>query len=220
MPVAHITEALEELLSGKVSVDNQPDRGTRQKAISILRQIWCVEDDECHLLRTRGLRLLSQSPKGKRIVYHWGMIIAAYPFVAVVAEQVGRLLQLQATVGAAQVQRRLRERYGERETVARAARRILRSFIDWGALDETDSKGLYRAGRQVRIDDSQSAAWLIEAFVHSHQNGRCTLSEALSTRVLFPFEMPPLSCESLLQHAPGLDAVHRGIESDVVALRV
>ena len=36
------------------------------------------------------------------------------------------------TAGAAQVQRRLRERFGERETVARAARRILRAYIDWG----------------------------------------------------------------------------------------
>ena len=72
------------------------------------------------------------------------MCIAVYPFFGTVADAVGRLLRLQGTAGAAQVQRRLRERFGERETVTHAARRILRAYIDWGILEETDQKGLYR----------------------------------------------------------------------------
>lgn len=46
-------------------------------------------------------------------------------------------------VAAAHVQRRVHEQYGERETVSRAARRVLRSFLDWGVLQETESKGIY-----------------------------------------------------------------------------
>ena len=75
------------------------------------------------------------------MLVHWCMCMAVYPFFGTVADAVGRLLRLQGTAGAAQVQRRLRERFGERETVARAARRILRAYIDWGVLSETDEKG-------------------------------------------------------------------------------
>ena len=69
------------------------------------------------------------------------MALAAYPFWGAVAAQTGRLLRLQGTVAAAQVQRRIKEGYGERDTVSRAARRVLRSFIDWRVLTDTATKG-------------------------------------------------------------------------------
>lgn len=55
--------------------------------------------------------------------------MSVYPFWGAVAAHTGRLLRLQGTAAAAHVQRRVREQYGERETAARAARRVLRSFI-------------------------------------------------------------------------------------------
>ena len=51
------------------------------------------------------------------------------------------------------MQRRLRERFGEPETVARAARRILRAYIDWEVLVETEENGLYRGAAKCTIDD-------------------------------------------------------------------
>ena len=60
------------------------------------------------------------------MLVHWCMCTVVYPFFGTVADAVVRLLRLQGSAGAAQVQRRLRERLGERETVARAARRIWR----------------------------------------------------------------------------------------------
>ena len=79
--------------------------------------------------------------------------MAVYPFWSGVATQVGRLLRLQGSAAAAHVQRRVREQYGERETVSRAARRVLRSYLDWGVLQETGKKGIYSAGsfRPLRI---------------------------------------------------------------------
>ena len=73
--------------------------------------------------------------------------MAVYPFWSSVATQVGRLLRLQGSAAAAQVQRRIREQYGERETVARRARYVLRSYLDWGVLQETGAPGVYRAAR-------------------------------------------------------------------------
>ena len=69
------------------------------------------------------------------------------------AEATGRLLHLQGTAAAAQVQRRAREQLGERETVSRAARRILQAFVDWGVLLETNEKRIYRGASKRVIDD-------------------------------------------------------------------
>ena len=83
------------------------------------------------------------------MLVHWCMCMAVYPFFGTVAEATGRLLHLQGTAAAAQVQRRVREQLGERETVSRAARRILRALVDWGVLVETVNKGIYRGTFQA-----------------------------------------------------------------------
>ena len=80
------------------------------------------------------------------------MCMAVYPFFGTVDDAAGRLLHQQGTAGAAQVQHRLRERFGERETVARATRRSLRAYIDWGVVQETQENGLYRGAERLPID--------------------------------------------------------------------
>ena len=66
----------------------------------------------------------------------------------------------------------------ERETVSRAARRALRSYVDWGVLSEMGTKGVYSQGLSVSIDDDpQIAAWLIEASLHKRSNGCVPLNE-------------------------------------------
>ena len=140
-----IVAALGERLKEKLSVGSRPARGNnRDKAITILTRVWVTVPGELQPLRDEGLDHLRCRGPGDRMLVHWCMCMAAYPFFGTVADAVGRLLRLQGTAGAAQVQRRLRERFGERETVARAARRILRAYIDWGVLLETGEKGIYR----------------------------------------------------------------------------
>jgi len=85
------------------------------------------------------------------------MVTAVYPFWSGVAVQVGRLLRHQGPAAAAHIQRRVREQYGEREPVSRAARRVLRSYLDWGVLQETDTKGIYTSGKPQSVSISTQA---------------------------------------------------------------
>jgi hypothetical protein len=50
----------------------------------------------------------------------------------------------------------MRELLGERETVSRATRRVLRSLHDWGVLVETKAKGTYGKAEPIRIDDPKA----------------------------------------------------------------
>ncbi|MDP3959924.1 MAG: hypothetical protein Q8Q26_07675, partial [Pseudorhodobacter sp.] len=87
-------------LSGKTE-----KRGSLGKTITILMKIWLTTPREFAALRVAGLELLKRMPKQDRMAVHWGMVMAVYPFWASVASQVGRLLKLQGSVVASQVQR-------------------------------------------------------------------------------------------------------------------
>ncbi len=127
------------------------------------------------------------------------------------AEATGRLLHLQGTAAAVQVQRRVREQLGERETVSRAARRILRAFVDWGALLETDDKGIYRGASKRAVDDMPLGIWVIKAILVSRSEKPQSPSGLLRAPHLFPFDIasPPIreleGCEAFEVTRHGLD---------------
>lgn len=217
-PRSEIEATLQELLKERLSKGRTAEsRGNREKAITILLKIWAAPPAHVKELRDEGLELLRVIPKEQHLPVHWGMTTAVYPFFAVVAEIVGRLLRLQDVVSQAQVQQRLREQLGERETVARAARRILRCFIDWGILQETSRKGVYRAAPAQRIESEKLAAWLIEAVLIAGGFTTRPLAQLVSAPVLFPFALCVLTPEAI--EANGRLCLYRqGLDKDVVML--
>ena len=110
------------------------------------------------------------------------MITSVYPFWSSIATQVGRLLKLQGSAVATQIQRRAREQYGERETVSRRARYILRSYVDWNVIRETETKGVYFAGSPIVINDTKMVAWLIEASLAAREKPSAPLKELVIPR--------------------------------------
>ncbi|MBP8646714.1 MAG: hypothetical protein KBH99_11430 [Syntrophobacteraceae bacterium] len=221
---AAVNDALQEMLKDKVSVGGNAKGCNRNKVISILRKVWVSPPDELIPLRDEGLYFLavqssSLIPHHLSIAIHWGMVTAAYPFWSGVATQAGRLLRLQGSAAAAHVQRRVREQYGERETVSRAARRVLRSYLDWGVLQETGAKGIYSAGTTLAVEDSLLIAWLIEASLHARANGSAPLRDLLDNPSFFPFRIKPIHAESLGAASPRLDVIRHGLDDDLVMLK-
>jgi len=216
---AAVTDALQELLKDKVSVGGQAERGNREKIVTILIKVWLRPPAKIESLRVGGLELLKRVLQSHHLAVHWGMVMAAYPFWSSVATQVGRLLRLQGSAAAAHVQRRVREQYGERETVSRAARRVLRSFLDWGVLKETSDKGVYCPDRSLSIDDRPLIAWLVEASLHARTDGSAPRKDLIENPSLFPFRLKPIHSENLLAASPNLDMLHQGLDDGIVMLR-
>ena len=213
-----IQAALHDLLQDKLSKDSDARWGNRGKAVTILLNTWVSVPSAIKGLRDNGLELWRTLPLQDHLPLHWGMSMAAYPFFGAVAETTGRLLQLQGTVAAAQVQRRLREQFGERETVARAGRRILRSFVDWGVLQDTAEKGVYQAGPVKIIRDPELAAWLIEATLIASDSQSKPLQVIIQSPILFPFSIS-LPSSSQLEQNDRLELFRQGLDTDMVSLR-
>ena len=214
-----INDSLQHLLRDRVSVGGESVRGSREKVITILLKTWINVPRELEKLRNDGLQMLRSVAREDRIAVHWGMTLAVYPFWGAVAAHTGRLLRLQGTAAAAHVQRRVREEYGERETVSRAARRVLRSFIDWGVLDETRDKGVYIQGKQFSIEDPGLIAWLVEATLRSRLRGSGATRDLLDSPNIFPFRLARISADHVASLSPRLDILRHGLNDDLVMLR-
>ena len=214
-----LAEALDELLAPQLSVASDAVRGSRQKTITILTKIWHTVPPGLEPLRERALALLPESDATHRHALHWGMTMAAYPFWSAVAMVTGRLLRLQGTAAAAQVQRRMRERYGERSTVARATARLLRSYVDWGVLVDAKRKGVYGQATPHSIREPGVAACLAEAAMRCQKGTVASVDGLFNRPALFPFRLPPLSAPQLASHSTALEAMRQGLNEDVLVLR-
>ena len=208
---------LQDLLKDQLSVGGTATRGNREKAITILMKIWVNVPDGFESLKKEGLELIQSVPVDEHMAVHWGMATAVYPFWASVAASVGRLLRLQGTVSTIQAQRRVREQYGERETVARAARRVLRTFIDWGVLEETGKKGIYQVSRFLMITDRRLISWFVETSLIASGESSGTLSELVNNPALFPFQIPLQDISAF----PGkrIEIIRHSLDENLVLLK-
>jgi len=213
-----VLDALQGLLHDKLSVGGHAERGNREKAITILMQIWVTVPPELSCLRDIGLELLQQLPPDEHLGVYWGMTMAVYPFFRSVAGSVGRLLRLQGTASAAQVQRRVKEKYGERDTVSRAARRVLRTFVDWGVLAESSNAGVYVPGQVLAATNDKLAVWLVEAVLHTISNNTSPLQAVIDAPSLFPLTLERLPT-GVLAVSRRMEIIRHGLDDDLVMLR-
>lgn len=213
-PRDEVVVALGQHLKETLSVGSEAERGTRNKAITILMKVWVNVPPQLVALRDAGLAFLRHSNANERMLVHWCMCAAVYPFFGTVAGVTGRVLRLQGDVGAAQVQRRLREQYGQRETVARAARRILRLFVDWGVLLESDRHGLYRSAENRPVDETALAVWAAKAVLASRDNESQPPAALLHGPHLFPFEVE-LPAIRELEACNAFEITRHGLDQDV-----
>ena len=212
-----IETIVQDVLRDKLSVGGSAQRGTREKAITILMRIWVTVPKHLEVFRDDALALLKEFPQKSHLPVHWGMSMAIYPFFGMVAGTVGRLFKLQSTASASQIQRRIREELGERETVARAARRIIRCFVDWGVLQDTDKKGIYRAAPHQSVKDKRLMSWLVEAALISNGSNSLPRNGILERPVFFPFKMDKLTLRELESNTR-LTIFRHGLDEDMVTL--
>jgi len=214
-----VEKELQDFLEDKLSIGSNPERGAREKTITILLKIWISVPKPLEAFREEALDFLKKMPFDDHLAVHWGMTMAVYPFFASVAEQVGRLIRLQESFTLAQIQRRIREQLGERETVARAARRILSSFVDWGVLKRSAKRGNYEGTSPRPVTHRKLATWLIESVLLSSSSASGSLKSIAQVPSLFPFKVNSVNTNDLKENKR-LESYRQGLDEDIIMLRV
>jgi hypothetical protein len=211
-----IRAKLHDLLASAVA--DSGERGARSKTITVLLRLWVVSDPRTDGLRLDALRRWPTCAPGERLALHWGLTMAEYPFFADVVSSIGRLLRLQPTVSLAEIVRRTKEKWGDRERVARSARHVLQSIRDWAVLKDSGSAGVYEAAPpQVELR-GDLALWLLEAVLHGSGTSFCALRQLEHAPALFPFSVAVRSAE--IERCSRLELVHQADGETSVGLRV
>jgi len=215
-PPREIGTALRGMLGDKLSVGTAGGRGTLEKTITILVRIWATTPKGLRPFRDDGLKFLQVGTIETRMAIHWGMTMAVYPFWGTVADIAGRLIKLQGSATIAQILRRIKEQFGERETVTRAAQRVVRSFVDWRVLSDVSEKGVYSMAPQTVVTDEKVVAWLIEAALRSCGSNSAPLKVLTTSPMIFPFQIGVLHASNLTGR---VELYRQGLDEDVLILR-
>lgn len=222
-PSGEIRQELTDLLKDRLQSGGFGERGeaTYIKAVAQLMKCWVAPDKDLVALRDRALLAARTAPRSApyadRLALHWSMTMAAYPFWHAVAAQVGRLLNLQPMITQAQIRKRTQELFGERSTVERSARRVIRSLVDWGVLKDSQSSGCYEKHAPRAILDPAVVAVLVEATLHTSPSGSMALLAVKDDPGLFPFILPTLN--GSVMNAPGIEYIRHGLDDELLRLR-
>ena len=216
LSVADIREQLAQRLEGKLA--GVGPHSSRGKAMTVLLHIWVLVPETLVPLRDDGFSLLRDRSGRDRLPLHWGMCMATYPFFRDVATTTGRLLSLQGTAALSQVVRRVTESWGERSTLIRAVQRVVRSFVEWGVLIETDERGIFAPAPTITVtNDDGVGPWLLEAGISNCENQARPFRSLMGASSFFPFKVK-LSPRDVGSN-PRLEVYRQGLDEDVLMLR-
>ena len=215
-----IRSELDSFLSSQKQSGGVGERGkkTYGMAISILAS-WFSPENDLVIFRDQALKLLKKASPEMWLPYHFAIISASYPFWFNVAKQTGKLLNLQEHVTQKQVFSRLKEQYGDRETVARNARYTIRSFIAWGILCETDIKGCYTKNTKIIVNDIDSTILLFTAALHANSEGKGTIDFIINNPAFFAFSLPVITSDYIAQESSCIEVIHSGFNEELLKLK-
>ena len=215
-----IRQELHQFLANKKGNGSEGDRGetSRTQVVNMLMKIWISPVPEVIPLRNASLSFLQEYPS-MDLAVHWGMISAVYPFWFNVARQTGRLLALQDQLTQTQIIHRMKEQYGDRQTVSRYARVVIRSFVAWGALKESSAKGCYAKAAPVNVPDANLAILMFEAALLTIPEAKCALGLLLNNPAFFPFHLPVMSGDFVSQRSDRIDVVRYGLDDELLKLK-
>lgn len=212
-----IRRELHDHLKAEVHPAGPRSDGTRTFAVNNLMNIWVGPPSELLSLRDTALVLLREQPS-TGLIAHWAMISAVYPFWFNVARQTGRLLSLQDRVTQTQIVNRLKEHYGDRQTVSRYARFVIRSFVAWKALEDSAGRGCYQPSAPLVIADPDSLILLFEAALHATPDGKSSLAALLNNPGFFPFRLPTPSGDGIAQRTNRIEVIRNGLHDELLRL--
>jgi hypothetical protein len=196
----------------------QRSENTCKFVVSNLMKVWVSPDPELIYFRDSALIVLSKHPS-QALAIHWAMISAAYPFWFNTALQIGRLLNLQDQVTQHQIINRLKEQYGDRQTVSRYAQFVIRSFITWGILKDSECKGCYEKSNQFHIIDKDTSILLIEAILQAIPEGKGSLKIITNSPALFPFQLPLITVGYISRKTSSIDTIIYGMDEEFLKLK-
>jgi hypothetical protein len=191
---------------------------TMSLAVAILMHIWVSPKNNLLQYREKLLKYVNLQPFDK--ICHWSMISAAYPFWFNICHIFGSLFKLQNQIKKAQVMKRIYEVLGERNTIERCSRYVIRSLVSWGIIKDVDKKGIYEKGNIISITDCTMLSLLFEAALFSIHDDKIQLSSLNNCPAFFCFDFPLVNSSQISKLNDNILLEQYSIDNEYVSLKI
>lgn len=205
-----------ELLDGYLRNDITGAK-SRKNAVTMLMKIWYLVDEEMRPVRDKLLDVFSSFTKEERLLVHWGMTLAAYPFFKDVAQEFGKLFRLQDEVKSVEIGKRIKEAYGDRRRVEVATSAVIMSMKAWGILLPNKNRS-YRLHPKIQVENPDLQGFIIQTLLQVLENTSLQLDIAQNHSLFFPFSYELNVLE--LRQKSDLSLYRQGIDTFVVERNV
>ena len=149
-----IRKEMDEYLSSQVTESGKPFSKGAINLIKPLLAIWFKDKPISNGFRDALIQEASSCDSSKWLPLHWALMTVEYPLWYHVADQFGRLFSLQDVVKPSQIYSRIKEIYGDSETVARNTRYIIATMAHWKVIEKyNDKNGLYVRSNPINISE-------------------------------------------------------------------
>lgn len=192
---------------------------TYTKAVTQIMKSWVQPDRELIEFRDNVVQYAQNGKKEFRIILHWIVTLATYPFWYRVADQVGRLLNLQNLVTLNQIRLRCFEAMGERSTVERSSRRVVRTFVAWNVLNDCGVKGCYTKSPAIKVDDVDLELLMIESILYAIPGNGKFIGDLLNSPSFFPFQLSIVSGNFISTNNSRIEIVRYGLDENLIRLK-
>ena len=206
-----VNEKLEEYLLRFINGET-----SRRKTKNILTATWVKSPEVESAFKLKAVDLYAGANNQERLVIHYGMCVATYPFFKSLSKMLGRLFKLQDEVSSAEFYRRVIEDLGDRDCIKRAAARYLQSLKEWGLIKQS-GKAVVKPVAKVQVSGSELINWLYASLLYSSDRDQLSIDNITSDPVWYPFEiLPGYFSPSKSQF---IQVVHQSAETSLVSLR-
>lgn len=186
-----------------------------RKTKNVLFGCWVNETERNQPFKLQARELWQQVKPEERLIIHWGLAMASYPYFASVVRQIGRLNRLQGDIHSKELQKRVVEIHGDTESVRRAASRLLQSLTQWGVLGQLNTS-TFHVKSGLTSTDRKLLSWLAVSPLLCTDRARLDVAEIYSDPAFFPFVidnqlMKPETNEMV-------ETIHQGVSETVIGL--
>ena len=190
---------------------------TMSLAVTLLMNIWISPKPKLIGFRDRLLKIIDIG--NNEPVCHWAMISSVYPFWFNMSYIFGSLFRLQEQVKKSQVMSRTYEVLGERNTVERCSRYVIRSFVSWNIITDYEKPGFYQKGKIINISDVHLASLLIETILNIVPDKRIALSSVSSNPAFFNFKLPSINGSQIIKTNQNLCIEQFSVNDEFISLK-
>lgn len=200
----------------EILATDHPGEVARGKTVTVLMRIWARVPEEHLAIRAEAIELLKSISSKDRIWLHWGMCLLAYPIFLELSSSIGRLLKLQDEITWGQVHRRLESSWGERTTVKKAVPRLVRSFVDWHVLIDSEDNKVFTAAAPHSSRSQKLQVWLLKTSHVAQGKEQIEANELLTLPNLFPFKITVGKAD--IRGTNGFEVHRQGLDMDMVEM--